>query len=196
MFEPGGGGSYAAPAGPAPPRSSELAKITTAFKRKEETGRGMERGVYTAEELAVVEAESASDGGWTAAEFADVPLRVGWRLVTRTKPGVVKPTLQRRTVWTVQGTDGSAGEDLYSARAARDWAATYRVAHPPPPSPHSPPQAAVPPTAPLRDPAAVALADAFNVRAVPNRKQWNVSRKRKGQDAQDENNPVGWPYRL
>jgi hypothetical protein len=35
-------------------------------------------------------------------------------MVTRTKPGVVEPTLQRRTVWTVQGMDGSAGEHLYS----------------------------------------------------------------------------------
>jgi hypothetical protein len=33
----------------------------------------------------------------------------------------------------VQGSDGSSGADLYSAGAARDWAATYRRWNPSPP---------------------------------------------------------------
>jgi hypothetical protein len=42
--------------------------MQAAMKRKDETGRRLERGVYTAEELAAVEA---------ACGFADIPLCVG-----------------------------------------------------------------------------------------------------------------------
>ena len=89
MFEQGGGGSYAAPTGPAPPRLSNFAKMKAVMKRKEETGKGLERGLYTAEELTAAEAAS----GWTLAEFADVPLRVGWLLEKRQQAGATKPVL-------------------------------------------------------------------------------------------------------
>ncbi len=56
------------PSGPTPPRPSNFAKMQAAMKREDETGRGLERGVCTAEELAAVEA---------ACGFADIPLCVG-----------------------------------------------------------------------------------------------------------------------
>jgi hypothetical protein len=46
MFEQGGGGSYATPTRPAPPRLSNFAKMKAAMKRKEETGKGLERAVH------------------------------------------------------------------------------------------------------------------------------------------------------
>ncbi len=80
----------------------------------------MERGEYTTEELAAVEAVS----GWSASEFA-VPLHIGWRMVALRKTGSARPAHKRRTVWAPVLAGGGLGEDLYSAGEARDWAATY-----------------------------------------------------------------------
>jgi hypothetical protein len=103
MFEQGGGGSYAAPTGSALPRPSNFAKMQAAMKRKEETGRVLERGEYTPQELAAVEARSGSEGvGWVAAGFVDVPLRIGWLAEKKRQPGAAKPVQKHRTVWTVQ----------------------------------------------------------------------------------------------
>jgi hypothetical protein len=138
------------------------------MKRKEETGKGLERGVYTAEELAVVEAAS----GWSAVEFADVPLRVGWLLEKKYTAGRVAPSINRRSIWTVQRSDGSLGEDLYSAGAARDWAATYRRWNPSPPAP--PP----PPTPPLPSGPGT-IVGYIGPKHVPRHMQWGVTRPRK-----------------
>ncbi len=82
----------------------------------------MERGVYTAEELAAVEAVPLLRvAGGPPAQAAS-----GWRR----QAGATKPVFIRRTVWTVQRSNGSWGEDLYSAGAAREWAATYRAWNP------------------------------------------------------------------
>lgn len=168
MFEQGGGGSYAAPTGPAPPRLSNFAKMKAVMKRKEETGKGLERGEYTTEDLAAVEAAS----GWSATEFADVPLHIGWRMVALRKTGSARPAHKRRTVWAPVLAGGGLGEELTSVAAARDWAATYRRWNPSPPAP--PP----PPTPPLPSGPGT-IVGYIGPRHVPRHMQWGVTRARK-----------------